>query len=79
MELSSRLKRGGDPVACAYGCSVNADKSIRAGLLFVAGNVKGALHMTNPLTGQTFLVTLPPEFEDLTEPGWDMNKLLKGV
>lgn len=77
MELIARAQRDDQPVACAYGCTFEGEV-IRAGLLFVRDRVTGApIEFEDPETRQTYRLTLPDAFVNLSEDGWDIKQDMK--
>lgn len=79
MELIARAQRDDQPVACAYGCTVEGG-IIRAGLLFVrAGLPDAPIDFEDPETRQAYRLNLPADFVNLDEDGWDTNQEMKGM
>lgn len=80
MELLSRQQREGQPVACAYGCQIASDGSLRAGLLFVrAGLPDEPLTLTDPESKTAFRVRLPEDFINADEDVYGIDADLKGA
>ncbi|GBF05844.1 hypothetical protein DAERI_060104 [Deinococcus aerius] len=77
MELLTREQRGGEPVACAYGCRVLPDGRVRAGLLFARDGLGAPLLWIDPQTQTSYFLALPPDFRDLDEDGYGENEFLE--
>jgi hypothetical protein len=76
MILLSREQRGGEPLACAFGCTEQGGR-MGAGLLFVREAAPPALHFVDPQTQNVFYLALPADFVNLTEPGYGEREPLE--
>lgn len=77
MILLSREQRGGEPVACAYGCRI-VPGGVRAGLLFVRSGLSSSpLTFVDPQTRDTYFLALPADFLNLEEDGYGERETLE--
>ncbi len=77
MELLSREQREGEPLACAYGCRVQPDGTIRAGFLFARAEAPPALTLFDPATGRQYAARLPDDYTGQDDDVWGTYETLE--